>query len=592
MVAIAKLDLTESGGLYVPQPYPDELLYSLCARFQRHLGFRTSHEALHMLFGRRVMPSVAFQGHLGLLRWLFEGRWHLTTREAAWRLTLLPYYLAHVPLQEQDDYYRQLEQGTGDQLYLQLGLNGNTSRSAQALRYCPSCAREDEQVYGETYWRRTHQLPGVWACPEHGCLLLDAVTDAERSGDYVLQVAGRHTCPLPDTPDAAEPLLVEIARRSASFLKSSAPVSVPIAERLRKLNLAANRCDMPRIEQKFIGFYGDNLLKRLGSHFVPGQPANWLRALCQQRRRYVHPLRYLLVEIFLERCGRDIAQPGFGEGPWPCLNWLADHHQQRVVTRMQPLGKTKSGQAVGKFSCDCGFVFSAVTAGKDFPNKHRRIIKYGPLFEDQALALHKNGTSLRGIARKLGLDHASINRMLERLQSTEVPALQKRIEQDRREWLALIHEHQDWNIARLRRTTPNLYARLHHNDRAWLIQTNTPARSAATPPSPRIDWPALDREMAQEAVLVAALIRERFPPVRSSANAILGELQCQTFYSSKRHQLPRLEETLKRVSESQEAYSRRRLEPLMQHTLEHGTRRQLMHLLRMQQKLESGAVHE
>lgn len=39
------------------------------------------------------------------------------------------------------------------------------------LRYCPECAKEDREKYGETYWHREHQIPKIRVCPKHRCFL-------------------------------------------------------------------------------------------------------------------------------------------------------------------------------------------------------------------------------------------------------------------------------------------------------------------------------------------------------------------------------------------------------------------------------------
>lgn len=38
-------------------------------------------------------------------------------------------------------------------------------------RQCPTCLQEDTQDIGHSYWRRTHQLPGIYICPTHGAAL-------------------------------------------------------------------------------------------------------------------------------------------------------------------------------------------------------------------------------------------------------------------------------------------------------------------------------------------------------------------------------------------------------------------------------------
>src|SRR4030095_7232407 len=39
------------------------------------------------------------------------------------------------------------------------------------LRYCPACVAEDRWQYGEAYWHRLHQVPGVIVCPHHAAWL-------------------------------------------------------------------------------------------------------------------------------------------------------------------------------------------------------------------------------------------------------------------------------------------------------------------------------------------------------------------------------------------------------------------------------------
>ena len=44
----------------------------------------------------------------------------------------------------------------------------------RSLRYCPECAKEDREKYGETYWHRCAQIHDIGVCPRHGCQLVDS----------------------------------------------------------------------------------------------------------------------------------------------------------------------------------------------------------------------------------------------------------------------------------------------------------------------------------------------------------------------------------------------------------------------------------
>jgi hypothetical protein len=41
------------------------------------------------------------------------------------------------------------------------------------LRLCQSCVHEDIDFWGYSYWRRSHQIPGVLWCMKHGCSLME-----------------------------------------------------------------------------------------------------------------------------------------------------------------------------------------------------------------------------------------------------------------------------------------------------------------------------------------------------------------------------------------------------------------------------------
>lgn len=53
-------------------------------------------------------------------------------------------------------------------LKYRLGLLTSGLGAAHPLKSCPECMQADLEGHGWAYWRRAHQLPGVWVCPSHG----------------------------------------------------------------------------------------------------------------------------------------------------------------------------------------------------------------------------------------------------------------------------------------------------------------------------------------------------------------------------------------------------------------------------------------
>lgn len=43
--------------------------------------------------------------------------------------------------------------------------------ASQSVNFCPECAEEDRDFWGYSYWRRSHQFPGLTWCSKHHCAL-------------------------------------------------------------------------------------------------------------------------------------------------------------------------------------------------------------------------------------------------------------------------------------------------------------------------------------------------------------------------------------------------------------------------------------
>ena len=154
---------------FFPKPYPDELLYSLLSRYHQRSGnarFVFTAEELYRN-GKLTHPSIDFVNVFtdDTMKWL--------TKEMPWNVvaeqhTMFPALIRFLPLQRR----REAEEGVRSQ-------NGNWKNTMNLpvleerrfLRFCPECAKEDREKYGETYWHREHQIPRIRVCPKHRTLL-------------------------------------------------------------------------------------------------------------------------------------------------------------------------------------------------------------------------------------------------------------------------------------------------------------------------------------------------------------------------------------------------------------------------------------
>lgn len=86
--------------------------------------------------------------------------------------------------------------------------------------FCTSCAKEDLDIYGIPYWRRTHQLIGVDWCYKHHHKLLAVLS--KDAFDMAPPVARVNDCLIPDGPDSindANPIVQRYALIAKSILE-------------------------------------------------------------------------------------------------------------------------------------------------------------------------------------------------------------------------------------------------------------------------------------------------------------------------------------------------------------------------------------
>ena len=158
-----------------PTPYPDELIYSTVARAGVRLALTSPKQLLDEVFqNRKVSATVDLPCHLEkILHWLPQRLYdlnHLIDKH-----TLFPIYACFIPEERRQNCLHFMQGASHGALHLAVGLNASKVNIPEYLRYCPRCFEEQLQSYGEWYWSRLWQIPGVSCCPQHGKLLNSSV---------------------------------------------------------------------------------------------------------------------------------------------------------------------------------------------------------------------------------------------------------------------------------------------------------------------------------------------------------------------------------------------------------------------------------
>lgn len=150
----------------IGRPYEDEIVGSILSRATRNYGLRLN-QVLNILTGKpRKSHSFVITHHPGVAE-----ACGMTPEAFRRRHTLFNYALAYMEARRKE---RLLGAGLdGDATSVPLGAIGqNLTRCSPPLRFCPQCVGAQVEQYGESHWRRAHQLPGVTICLDHKCTLL------------------------------------------------------------------------------------------------------------------------------------------------------------------------------------------------------------------------------------------------------------------------------------------------------------------------------------------------------------------------------------------------------------------------------------
>jgi len=192
---------------YFPTPYPDELFISVLMRYHVHSGnFSDAHTAREVYGSRKIEPNVELFG--GLTETLVSVMKKIMPLQV-WleKHTMFPAYARFLPAARLNAAAEAAI--TMDLTALQYKLSPPRSGANEYFRYCPCCAVEDREQYGEAYWHRCHQLRGINICTIHNCRL--SVSDIPfRKVKGVIDAAAekvipmRVVTPVGDTVSSAE----------------------------------------------------------------------------------------------------------------------------------------------------------------------------------------------------------------------------------------------------------------------------------------------------------------------------------------------------------------------------------------------------
>lgn len=159
---------------FFPDPYPDELFYSICARYSERVKYPYQRSSLKDIYSKVKFPVLAFPNNFDYFVSILPPGNTYSVEKLIYENTLLPFYEPFFPSD-------QVEWKNGSSSSAKIGKYFNEVKMREFLRFCPLCVIDDKKAYGETYWHRIHQLPGILVCSIHNCFLENSLVTWKRS---------------------------------------------------------------------------------------------------------------------------------------------------------------------------------------------------------------------------------------------------------------------------------------------------------------------------------------------------------------------------------------------------------------------------
>jgi len=296
------------GMYFFPTPYPDELLYSVLARYCIQSGNNNYINNFDDIFGsRNVIASVEFQGRLDLLMLNMPKYSEYTIERFIFQHTLFPYYLSFSPEEKAREVIELMSNKGTSKIYNKTGIVSHSIKTNLFLRFCPKCNEEDFLKYGENYWHRLHQIPGVLMCPIHKVTIQDSIVHARGANRQSFIGSNSTNCINNNRADVYSKeiveRLVEISREVELLLTKEYEfqnvdvIKYRYMDRLIEKKIACQNTMVhhKKLRKLLIDYWGAEVLNLVQSEIYLDKNCSWLEKLVIESKTMFQPMRNILL---------------------------------------------------------------------------------------------------------------------------------------------------------------------------------------------------------------------------------------------------------------------------------------------------------
>ncbi|MFM0100712.1 TniQ family protein [Paraburkholderia nemoris] len=373
----------------LPLPYSDETLFSVLARYMRIMVVENRQIFVRNLLGYSHSWGHGIPIYLEKLEHEARDYWNISVDEIVRTMTLLPYTIA-LSSRERGEKLMGISRSQQSHMLIKVF---KTPR--KVFRFCEACRRDDEVAGRLPYWRRSHQLPGVYFCPYHELALFE----------FDRRHANWYTIPLPDEisnistqirifQSIDQRAACVMLARASQYILSCGDVSIADALRWTYREWASDAgysrgrgsLDRVRLADQLEIFYGEDFIRKL--HCGTG-----ISIVNRIGRAENYPLTHIVLSVFL------LAEATRARFAWPiCPNVFAEHGAEHRFDFFR-----RPAEVRGFAACRCGMrMFYPLGGGRPW------VTRYPEDYRNEALRLFKCGLTAREVAEKLRLNKALV----------------------------------------------------------------------------------------------------------------------------------------------------------------------------------------
>lgn len=381
-------------------PYKDEIISSFFARYHFYSGNIDKNDTIQELQGKRnIIAFRNFPSRLNYLEKKIDNN-NYSADKFIYENTLFPIYSTFLAKDKHSTIIKYMKENESDKIYTSLGISTSKVDVRNGYKYCPICSKKELELYGEPYFHRIHQVPGVLVCDEHECALVEYVEENKSEIEFVrleyerLQFGDYNKI----YEENINIHLVKIAKSikyimNLEYLKYNKEyVMEKIYCLLEDKNYLteSGKVRQTKLKNDFKIYYNDNLLKTINSE-IANDGNNWIKAIFTNSRMVLEPTKTILLILFL--CDGDIGlffnyikrdEDYFVKGPWPCLNPVCKYYKRNVINTVKIQNAYKSRLKNGVFKCEiCGYEYRRKGPDKNNYDRYKKdkVLEFGEVWE-------------------------------------------------------------------------------------------------------------------------------------------------------------------------------------------------------------------